>query len=257
MGDVVCNLGYVPPRAGGSNDDSEAEDEVDDLGRMRMMKGRGRRGRVNISEARKWLIFNGEILVPSCPPEDRWPIEDPLSLPSPWYYEHIMPSPPSALSSSPGHHRLASQISMSTLGDEALDRVHGKSGNPRIILDRIPPPAPGAGSEVPQMTLVNYATTVRSPHSRGGFAAVRKWVWIAKVWRGSSVGPHSLPNGGGVSNSTPSVDMGIGWEGEWILEGEGTKEGKQILLSCLSGVEGKKEWEFVREKSGGRKIWLK
>ena len=53
-------------------------------------------------------------------------------------------------------------------------------------------------------------------------------------------------------------EMGDGWFGEWILEGEGTREGKQVLLDALSGCDmGVREWELVREKSGGGKLWLK
>jgi hypothetical protein len=52
--------------------------------------------------------------------------------------------------------------------------------------------------------------------------------------------------------------IGQGWKGEWVLEGEGTREGRQILIDCIGGCETeKRDWEFVREKSGGGRIWLK
>jgi len=52
--------------------------------------------------------------------------------------------------------------------------------------------------------------------------------------------------------------IGEGWRGEWVLEGESTWEGRQVLIDCIRGCElQKREWEFVREKSGAGRIWMK
>jgi len=52
--------------------------------------------------------------------------------------------------------------------------------------------------------------------------------------------------------------LGEGWRGEGVLETEGTREGRQTLVDCLSGDAGEVfVWEFVREKSGVGRIWLK
>ena len=60
-------------------------------------------------------------------------------------------------------------------------------------------------------------------------------------------------------------DIGDGWYGDWVLETEGTKEGRQVLLDWLGGgyVGPPREWELVRERSGVSKkdskgtVWLK
>jgi hypothetical protein len=120
-----------------------------------------------------------------------------------------------------------------------------------MVLKQLPPPE---GDETPQMTLVTSTMKVRSPHSMGGSAIVKKWVWLARVWRGGANG-SGMPSQLGTRNG---MDIGIGWEGEWILEWEGTKEGRQVLLDCLRGTSPvAREWEFVREKSGGGRIWLR
>jgi len=52
--------------------------------------------------------------------------------------------------------------------------------------------------------------------------------------------------------------MGSLWQGERILEGEGTREGRQSLLDALSGDDSSERlWEIVRQKSGGGRVWLK
>ena len=60
-------------------------------------------------------------------------------------------------------------------------------------------------------------------------------------------------------------DIGEGWYGYWVLETEGTREGRQALLDWLGGEYAgpPREWELVRERSGvGKKdskgtVWLK
>jgi len=52
--------------------------------------------------------------------------------------------------------------------------------------------------------------------------------------------------------------IGNGWLGEWVLEGDGTKEGKDALLDCIRGrVTGPVEWEVVVERCGGGRVWLR
>ncbi len=237
IGDVVCNLGYVPP-AGSASGGEESAGEENPVPSREASQVRSRSRVDNKSkETRKWLIFNGSYLVPFCPPEDRLPIEDAISLPSPFYYDHIIPS---------GN---APRTRTSFNGSAGL-----RGGSLRMSLGHLPPPS---GGEEPQMQLISHVTSVPSPHSRGGYASVRKWAWTARVWRGGVTLNDAGVNGSsnGIGSATA---MGIGWEGEWVLEGEGTSEGRQYLLDCLRGVvPAPREWEFVREKSGGGRIWLK
>lgn len=94
--------------------------------------------------------------------------------------------------------------------------------------------------ERPELTLVPLPARVPSPHSPNGFARIRKYLWLAHLR------PHVRPG------------LGEGWHGEWVLEGEGTKEGRQSLLDALSGdVNVKRDWELVMERSTSTRIWLR
>lgn len=210
-GDVVCNLGYVPPVEDG-NSSSEGEDLSGSAqGEYIMMRpgasglssANGGNNTGGSSAQQKWLLFNGHVLVPYTPP-DLLPLDQPLNLPTPFYYAHIMPS----------------------------------FTNLSYVITQLP-----VCDDVPQLTLVHSSKKVRSPHSPSGFALVKKYSWIARVVRMRTAGDG---------------EMGEGWFGEWVLEGEGTPEGKVVLLNALRGYElGHREWELVREKSGGGKLWLR
>lgn len=190
-GDIVCNLGYVPPAL----EDNGSDEQVS---RIR------RQSRSAQQEVRKWLVFNGSFLVPFCPPEDLLPLDDPITLPSPFYYDHIVPA----------------------------------STNVRLTLQQLP--APRRGSP-PVTQLVHSVINVPSPHSRGGMASVKRWAWTA---RAKAAG---IPTG-----------MGIGWEGEWVFEGDGTVEGRQYLIDCIAGhIPGPHNCELVRDRSGRGRVWLR
>ncbi|EMD34030.1 hypothetical protein CERSUDRAFT_97955 [Gelatoporia subvermispora B] len=166
-----------------------------------------------------WLLFDGAGLVPYTPPAPP-PLAASLALPSPFYYAHILPP----------------------------------FSNPIYVL-ALPPvgthrSAHGSGQYGPahmQLSLAHLHTRVSSPHAPSGFALARKYMWLARV---PYVGPGTS-------------ELGRGWQGEWVLEAEGTKEGRQYLLDALTanaGAEGRVvrgQWEVVREKSGGGRLWMK
>ncbi|KAJ7030364.1 hypothetical protein C8F04DRAFT_961635 [Mycena alexandri] len=189
-GDIVCNLGFVPPHTPdepGSSDGSLP----DSAGSEPALQNR-----------RTWLLFNGESLVPFSPPEPL-PLRNVFILPSPFYYTHIMPS----------------------------------LANPVFIVRCFPP-----CDDIPQLTLVSSSTKVRSPHSPTGYALVKKPMWTARVWK----------------QVAQDDEIGLGWQGEWVLEGEGTREGQKVLIDCLRGVRGPlREWHLVREKSGEDRLWFR
>ncbi|KAF8206289.1 hypothetical protein K438DRAFT_1904995 [Mycena galopus ATCC 62051] len=165
--DIVCNLGYPPRLAGDEHD---------------------------LQNRRKWLIFNGRALVPFSPPESL-PLRNVFTLPSPFYYMHIMPP----------------------LSDP-------------VFTVRCFPPC----DDIPQLSLV---TTFAN-----GVCVVKKPMWTARVWK----------------QVAQDDEIGLGWQGEWVLEGEGTREGQKVLLDCLRGVRGPlREWQLVREKSGGDRLWFR
>ncbi|KAH7918959.1 hypothetical protein BV22DRAFT_1041326 [Leucogyrophana mollusca] len=186
-GDIVCNFGYVPSTPEPA--DTASSSYLDPDGDV---------------PQKTWLLFNGFALVPFIPPSPP-PLSDPLSLPSPFYYTHLLPS-----------------------------HVH-----PYFAF------APPGGGGAPELTLVHTASRVRSPHSPSGWALAKKYMWVARARVGMSI----LAEDDG---------LGEGWRGEWVLETEGTKEGRQTLIDCLTtGGEEDFVWELVREKSGSGRMWLK
>jgi hypothetical protein len=200
-GDIVCNLGYVPPTDDSSSDDNYVMQDQSFHRRGSYLPNSNHAPSSNAQ--RKWLVFNGHFLIPYTPP-DVLPLYEPLNLPTPFYYAHIMPP----------------------------------LTNMTFTISRLP-----VCDDVPQLTLIHSSTKVRSPHSPRGYAIVKKHAWTARVVR---------------MRTGDEGEMGDGWFGEWVLEGEGTREGKQVLLDALSGCDmGVGEWELVREKSGGGKLWLK
>ncbi|KAH9838281.1 uncharacterized protein C8Q71DRAFT_705292 [Rhodofomes roseus] len=207
VGDVVCNFGYVPPVPEHGDGDAEPKQE--------------------------WLLFDGSGLAPYAPPAPP-PLEDPLSLPSPFYYAHILPP-----WSNP-HHVLSLPALPRGMRPDSHTPAHARVGRPGRALSH---------ADV-QLTLTYVPTRVRSPHSPQGYAVVRKFVWIARL---PYVGPGT--DGG--------AGLGPGWQGEWMLEGEGTREGRQSLLDALSdgpdgsGLTRRGKWEVVRDKSGNGRLWMK
>ncbi|KAI0775166.1 hypothetical protein BD413DRAFT_611504 [Trametes elegans] len=169
-------------------------------------------------QRQKWLMFNGYCLVPYIPPSAP-PLESPLTLPSPFYFANILPA----------------------------------FVNPIFVLS-LPqdPSSTASGAREPDLQLANVYTRVPSPHSPRGFATVRKYMWLARI---AYVGPGSATEAG--------MALGRGWHGEWILEAEGTQEGRQCLIDALSGTTNglglrqRGEWQILREKSGGGRLWLK
>ncbi|KLO17419.1 hypothetical protein SCHPADRAFT_821554 [Schizopora paradoxa] len=107
--------------------------------------------------------------------------------------------------------------------------------NPRLEL-ALPP-----NSFKVSYTLANLSTTVDSPHSPNGVARVKTFVWVATV-----------------DTSLPHVAVSSGWAGEWVLQGEGTREGKKELQRLVKGGQNAlRTWEIVLDKCGNGKLWLR
>ena len=218
-GDLVCNLGYVPPIEGGDMNAPVSSDA--DLkaspGRSDYRQKRQSYPFIHYHgwspHFRKWLLYNGQFLVPYKPPE-AISLPDPLGLPSPFYYMHVMPP----------------------------------YTNPVYVIDGL-----GLGDINTiqlEMRLVHTTTKVSSPHSPAGRALVRKYAWIARLLRSPAF--HDRKTG------QDPLYIGNGWVGEWILEGEGTKEGREILFDCVLGKAiGPMEWEVVVQRCSGGRIWLR
>lgn len=213
-GDIICNFGFVPPPEpdNGSHSSKSSIKAAD---------------RERTQHRRRWLIFNGYCLVHYIPPSPP-PVENSLILPSPFYFSHILPpfSDPRFILALPA---LPPQIFSNNGGVQA-----------RFGLD----------DTYPQLTLSHVRTRVASPHSPGGYAYVKKYMWLMRI---PYVGPGSGTSAG------PA--LGEGWQGEWMLEAEGTKEGRQSLVDAVkAGHDGSTPqglWDIVRDKSGGGRIWMR
>lgn len=195
-------------------------------------------------------MFNGYGLVHYIPPSPP-PIENALTLPSPFYFSHILPplsdvrfilslpplpspspNPPSHSSTSPSN--------------------SNSKPNSRPFDDR--------DSPFSHLALTHVRTRVTSPHSPLGYAVVKKYMWVARI---PYVGPESRTEAGWA--------LGEGWRGEWVLEAEGTKEGRMSLLEAVKGrpvaASGNKDgarvvtprglWEVVRDKCGAGRLWMR
>lgn len=235
VGDVVCNLGHVPLT---DIDPDTKPDPLDDSRREADINS-GHSGHISLhhhsppSHAQTWLIFNGSFLVPYTP-YLTVPVQDALTLPSPFYYTHILPrltNPVFALKHMPKfryfpRHRNRRSQAHSPHG--AYSRSD-QSWNPNLSAKDI------------QTRLVYLPTKV--PTSAGRYALVRRYMWIAHIFVDSP--------------DQASAELGPGWRGEWILEGEGTKEGREMLLAWAQGEQKEGEWELVRERCKPGTIWLK
>jgi hypothetical protein len=212
IGDIVCNFGYIPP----TSDDISTTTTDEDSTTPYRWSPRSRCGNNTRHDPGKWLLFDGDALVPYIA-STMLPVENPISLPSPYYYAHLMPN--------------ATPI--------------GNVSQFRFMIGKFPP----VKHEIPQLAMVNLSSRVRSRKSANGWVEVRRWVWTARFVR---YRPTLLMD--------PAEEIGAGWLGEWVLEGMGTSEGRQMLLDILNyGTVpgGPTEWELVRERSGGGKIWLR
>ncbi|KAG6845460.1 hypothetical protein H0H87_008820 [Tephrocybe sp. NHM501043] len=237
VGDIVANLGHVPLSSEPEKPATQVSSET-------------RHASLNPSAfasppgppAANWLLFNGSILVPFTSSRGApVPVPDALTLPSPFYYSHILPrlaNPVFALRRMPR---------FSTASPSPRSKTHGKAMEPEEI-------------DI-AMRLVHLPARVQTVN--GGAAVVRRYKWLARVFVDSHQDPSNEP------------ELGLGWQGEWILEGDGTMEGREVLLDYLVGrgrmqgrVNGKGkerqpqdeavwEWELVRERCRKGRIWFK
>ncbi len=265
-GDVVCNFGFIPGEGAEERDGDKDEDR----------EGRGGGGVVrraslvyplpisynntaaapsspnpnnnnnnsnnsNEFERKKWLIFDGHTLVPYTPP-DLLPLSEPLHLPTPFYYHHIMPAfsnPQFIISRLPPVLRSGKSSSPSS----PTSPTHQQHAFPSFDPPFSPAIIPLASTPTPTLTLLPTTSQMPSPHSPSGLALVHRYAWTARVVR------TRLPDEG---------EVGEGWFGEWIIECEGTKEGRRMLMDALKGkMMGKRVCEVVRERSGGGRLWFR
>ena len=96
------------------------------------------------------------------------------------------------------------------------------------------------------LNLALMSNDVRSPHSPSGRARVKRYVWLGRMRIREE--------------ETEVLGLGEGWAGEWVLEAEGTEEGRQGLLDAHEEQNHRfvgREWEIIREKCGAGRVWLR
>ncbi|RDB25937.1 hypothetical protein Hypma_006652 [Hypsizygus marmoreus] len=279
IGDIVCNLGHVPLS------ESDPDQDLDLHFRRHLSLPARPHPMATQAHTSNWLIFNGTFLVPF-EPQMPVPVPDALTLPSPFYYTHILPrleNPTFVLKRMPRFTCSPPQTHASSARRHA-SHAHHHSTHPRQSLSsHSPRPLPAIPSQpqphapLPsvndiQLRLVHLPTRV--PTMNGcGCAVVRRYMWIARVFvfvhrdlldRARDVVREG--DGEGEGEGEGEEEMGKGWEGEWILEGEGTKEGREALVEWIFGTGGMdgngreregRVWELVRERCAVGRIWLK
>ncbi|KZV96612.1 hypothetical protein EXIGLDRAFT_833458 [Exidia glandulosa HHB12029] len=158
------------------------------------------------------------------------------------------------------------------------------SPDPRWVL-RIPPleallPAPAISGPAPANVNVQWTLSPQVglvPLRSAGFGAtarVKRYVWLALVdlrRRGTRLDAPPVPPlpswaAGGRSQQQPQKQapsaaeelLGVCWQREWVLEAEGTREGRARLEAILGGQDGEERlWEIVRERCAPGRLWMR
>lgn len=271
VGDVVCNLGYVPlerevergqEEEDASNYNGDPESEV--------LQGSEREGR-------RWLVYTGQrlivydpaISVESGSSEGRRPDvgivplrgEEVIGLPSPFYFSHLA-SMHTGINSGAGLNtvfRLPVSL-LKFLAVRSNQQLNGDAVDGRVRR--------GTGEDNVKYWLQETTVRVRSRAGYGmqgqgktkyGYVSVRTYAWLVSF------------------EVTPSaaLNMGSGWAGEWVIQSEGTPEGRARLEEAVFGTSDSKDRneddkdkdkgyekreavvEIVREKCGNGKLYLR
>ena len=290
-GDIVCNFGYIPPPP-----EPEEESPIPSPPRSQthsqahsqrptslppVQIGSGE----PISNRTKWLLFNGSCLVHFIPPSPP-PIPTSITLPSPFYYSHILPpttNPIYILSLPPLPKTPSNSPPRSRTGHgpgyghtQSLNSHHHNPHGSRFGHAHNPSRSSGSSGtssstghisfadhhlQGVQLTLAHLPTRVASPQSPLGFAMAKKYMWLARIPNAGYTPTVVAPVEGLAGGSAESLMPGDGWKGEWVLEAEGTKEGRQNLIDSLqAGENGETKrgmWEVLKEKSGRGRLWMK
>ena len=176
--------------------------------------------------------------------------EEVLGLPSPFYFSHLtsIPTAPSA----------GVEVNTVLRLPVSLLTFLSVRNNEQVIMNT---PGEGMGIERGEESVKYWLeeTTVRVRSRAGygmqgqgkgkyGYIAVRTHAWLVSF--------HVT--------AASSVNVGSGWAGEWVLQSEGTPEGRARLEEVVFGsgdrrrkTEREVVVEIVREKCRGGKLWLR
>ena len=230
IGDIVCNLGYMPPPP---QDDDDLRQDFAVLTSESVESPSSSFSNGNISNDTTWLVYDGFGLVQYSPIVEPPPLKDALTLVTPYYYSHILPTSAHPFFTLDLYSRLSRFRGY-------FDGYTGSSFSP-----------PGT----PRFELISMLMKVRSPKSPGGYAMVKRHKWVATI-----KGMKAALSG--------DLEVGIGWlTDEWALEVDGTPEGRRMLESLLypapsahvagNWAQGEWVWEIDRQRGNFNTTWFR
>jgi len=218
VGDIVCNLGYVPPLPPSEHDLSPGAAETSVRSHSASFCNR-------TTDDVVWLVFDGFGLVPYSPVLEPPPLKDAMTLVTPYYYSHILQT-----SAHPFF---------------ALDLYSKLS---RFRENTFPPPVQ------PKFELTAMLTKVRSPNSPGGYATVKRYKWIATVKGIKAVVSGDLGAGSGWSTDEWALEVDGTVEGRRMLD---TLLSTPAAHVAADWARGDWVWEIDRQRSNSSKTWFR
>lgn len=228
IGDIVCNLGYMPPSL--LDDDSDSQYHFITAGSESVKSQPSSLSNGGAPDDAMWLVYDGFGLVQYSPIVEPPPLKDALALVTPYYYSHILPS-----------------LAHPFFTLDLYSRLSGFRGSFDGTGGVTPPVRP-------RFELILMFMKVRSPKSPEGYAMVKRYKWVATI-----KGMKAALSG--------NLEVGIGWlTDEWALEVDGTFEGRRMLESLLSPsgahvagdwARGDWVWEIDRQRSHLNLTWFR
>lgn len=266
VGDIVANLGYVPASPSQPPPPSQAF------------------GQEEVNES-SWMIFDGQRLVrfdpqnPPIPPSlqqqsqsgaPRVPVEDAIvaGIPCPTYYAHILP-------------KGTNPVWPLSIPIYLLPFPHASRSDQEDLMKSTPSTRGTGSSTGVQFSLVQVMAQVPS---HKGPVRVQRFSWTARCdfRRRTPVPLSTLRDSSELDTPRPDdihpsasaevddpVERELGlWAGEWVLEAEGTPEGRAMLERILDEsyrfgygrLQARArawKWEVVLEKCEGDVLWLR
>jgi len=221
MGDIVCNLGYMPPLPPPEHDlprDSPGAASAS-------LRGQPTSFRNSTTDDAVWLVFDGFGLVQYSPFLEPPPLKDPMTLVTPYYYSHILPT-----SAHPFF---------------TLDLYSKLS---RFRENTFPPLVP------PKFELIAMLTKVRSSNSPGGYAMVKRYKWVATIKGIKAALSGNLGVGSGWLTDEWTLEADGTVEGRMMLDTLLSSPGAHVAADWARGDW---VWEIDRQRSNLGKTWFR
>ncbi|KAF9778958.1 hypothetical protein BJ322DRAFT_464708 [Thelephora terrestris] len=222
-GDIVCNLGYMPPPP--LSDEDPDHDPV--VATSASVSSRpSSLGNGMPSDDLVWLVYDGVGLVRYSPTIEPPPLKDPFTLVTPHYYSHILPSSAHPFFTLDVYSRLS------------RFREETTSCSPSTL----------------KLGLIAMTTKVKSPTLPGGYALVKRYRWVATIKGIRAALPGNVEVGSGWLTNEWALEVDGTFEGRKMLE---------HLISPLGAraagawAQGDWVWEVDRQRSNSTVTWFR